>query len=527
MLAIWLSNWPVQRLVLARPELAGRALVLHGPSRRGQCVTACSATAEQAGVIPGMPVAEALASFTPPSPKPSPPRGGERKAHVEAHDAAADRTGLVELAQWCHRFSPSVGLEDSDAPETLLLDATNLAPLYGGESALVAQAALAMRRRGLEARLAMADTVSAAWALAHYDGDGSLDSLPLAALRLSDDLLETLIALGAACVGDVLALPREQLRSRFGPLLLLRVDQLLGAAPEVIAAVDPPEEFAVEQAFEYPISRSDAIRYAVEQLLERLAWLLAARRRGALALACRFECEGAAPVEFQFGLFQPTANAQHLLELADLQLEPTRLPAPAVAIEVRVLRHAPLAERQGALFEDQRTLSSSRPLATLVDRLAGRLGREAVVRVRPRSDAQPELASREESLVGGALRTHKRKRASGGRKSPASRERGEPGDLPPPLAEYGALDRPLCLLARPAALQTVSIVPDGPPICFHWRGRRHTVTRHWGPERIETGWWRRERAVRDYYRVETSEGRRYWLFRRRRDERWFLHGGFE
>jgi protein ImuB len=445
---------------------------------------------------------------------------------VEAHDPAADRAGLVELAQWCHRFSPSVGLEDSDAPETLLLDATNLAPLYGGEPALVAQATLAMQRRGLEARLVIADTVSAAWALAHYDGDGSLDSLPLAALRLSDDLLETLVALGAACVGDVLALPREQLRSRFGPLLLLRINQLLGAAPEVIVAVEPPEEFTVEQAFEYPISRSDAIRYAVEQLLKRLAWLLATRRRGALALACRFECEGAAPVEFQFGLFQPTASAQHLLELADLQLERMRLPAPATSIEVCVLRHAPLAERQGALFEDQRTLASSRPLAALVDRLASRLGREAVVRVRPRSDAQPELAYREESLVGSAQRTRQCKRASGGRKSPVSAGRREPGDSRPPLAEHGALDRPLCLLARPAALQTVSVTPDGPPIRFHWMGQQHTVARHWGPERIETGWWRHERAARDYYRVETSAGRRYWLFRRRRDGRWFLHGRF-
>ena len=60
-LAIWLPNWPVQRLVLARPELAGRAVVLHGPSRRGECVVACSAAAQRAGVEAGMPVAEAVA----------------------------------------------------------------------------------------------------------------------------------------------------------------------------------------------------------------------------------------------------------------------------------------------------------------------------------------------------------------------------------------------------------------------------------------------------------------------------------
>lgn len=545
-LAIWLPRWAVQRLVLARPELAGRAIVLHAPSQRGQCVAACSAIAEEAGVQAGMPVAEAIAVLS--IAQRSGPQG-QARPHFEGHDVVADRVELVELAQWCHRFSPSMGLEDVAAPETLLLDATNLAPLFGGEAALVAQAEQALRRRRLEARIALADTVSAAWALAHYapanalkiaEGNVHLAALPLAALRLPDELLDTLTQLGAACVGDVLTLPRDQLRSRFGPLLLLRINQLLGAAPEVIVAVDPPEEFAVEQAFEYPLSRCDAIQYTIEKLLARLEWMLAARRRGALALSCRFACEGAPAAEFQFGLFQPTACARHLLELAELQLERLRLPAPAIGIELRVLRHGPLTERQGSLFDDQHNLGASRPLAGLIDRLSGRLGREAVVRIRPRSDAQPELSYRESAFV---------PKASGGRQSPAPSHRSalsrrstssrrsasrqavalrlEAGDSRPPLA-WGALDRPLKLLARPIALEEMtSVFPEGQPGSFRYAGARHVIARHWGPERIETGWWRRERAVRDYYRVETAEGRRFWLFRRRRDERWFLHGVFE
>ncbi len=424
---------------------------------------------------------------------------------LPAEGREPEENTLVALAQWCHRFSPSVGVEEGEAPETILLDATNLAPLYGGEAALVDEVTRGLRRRGLEARVAIADTVGAAWALARYGG-ASLEVLPIAALRLPEAMLATLGELGLACVGDVLGLDREQLRSRFGPLLLLRVDQLTGAAREVFAAVDPPEEFAVEQAFEHPLARGDAIRYAVSQLLERLAWLLAARQAGALEAACRISCEGAPAVQFHFGLFQPTASATHLLEIADMQLERLRLAAPATAIELRVVRHAPLAERQGALFDEPCTLESSRPLAGLVDRLAGRLGREAVVRCRLVSDAQPELAYREEVLVG-------RGKAEGGRRKGRR------------LA-YGALDRPLRLLGVPAALEMASVFPEGPPILFHYGGQRHDVARFWGTERIETGWWRRMQAARDYYRVETNEGRRFWLFRRRRDGRWFLHGEF-
>ena len=52
-------------------------------------------------------------------------------------------------------------------------------------------------------------------------------------------------------------------------------------------------------------------------------------------------------------------------------------------------------------------------------------------------------------------------------------------------------------------------------------------SRIWGPERIQTGWWRGQSALRDYYRVETAEGQWFWLFRQLSDRRWFLHGVFE
>ncbi|MGH6988765.1 MAG: DUF6504 family protein, partial [Stellaceae bacterium] len=71
-----------------------------------------------------------------------------------------------------------------------------------------------------------------------------------------------------------------------------------------------------------------------------------------------------------------------------------------------------------------------------------------------------------------------------------------------------------------------------PPLMFRWRRRLHRVARAEGPERILGEWWRGEREaqlLRDYYRVEDADGRRYWLFRAGlfRPEaraRWFLHG---
>ena len=76
-------------------------------------------------------------------------------------------------------------------------------------------------------------------------------------------------------------------------------------------------------------------------------------------------------------------------------------------------------------------------------------------------------------------------------------------------------------------LAVVAVVPDGPPVHFPWQGHPQRIAHMWGPERIETGWWRNRLVGRDYYRVEAADGRRYWLFRRLRDGQWFLHGMFE
>jgi protein ImuB len=72
-------------------------------------------------------------------------------------------------------------------------------------------------------------------------------------------------------------------------------------------------------------------------------------------------------------------------------------------------------------------------------------------------------------------------------------------------------------------------MPDHPPRLFVWRKRRHRVRRADGPERILGEWWKSESEIeltRDYFRVETEDGARFWLFRdgAANDGHWWLHG---
>ena len=460
-------------------------------------------------------------------------------------DRPDERRELEALAAWCRRFSPIVGLEQSDGVDGLLLDITGLAHLFGGETALAKKIVDDFTGRGLTVRMAVADTVGAAWAVAACgrgtaaftlvppgETPAALRPLPVEALRLPADVVGLLHQLGIDRIGQLEALPRRELSSRLTPRLIERWDQALGRLDEPIPVHLPAAKFEAHWSPEHPTARRETIEAALERLIHRVAEMLARLGRGAMRLDCRLDCHagdcpnfcdgdcpdfraakmGLSPlanpqtkqIAFSVGLFEPTASAKHLFELARVQLERLQLPSPVAVVYVEATSTALLAGRQQELFADHPQRLVARHLPSLVERLSNRLGHWSVVGVRLLRDAQPELAWRADPLVEGP----RRRRRNGISVS----------ELPP---------RPLRLLRRPIALAAMATMPDGPPMQFHLYGRRHQVAHTWGPERIETGWWRGRTVGRDYYRIETTAGRRFWIFRRLRDGRWFVHGMFE
>jgi protein ImuB len=94
--------------------------------------------------------------------------------------------------------------------------------------------------------------------------------------------------------------------------------------------------------------------------------------------------------------------------------------------------------------------------------------------------------------------------------------------------------RPIRLFEQPERIEAIASVPDGPPVQFTWRRVRYAVAHVEGPERIALDWWRDSQGhalTRDYFRVESREGMRVWLYREGLFDgsalpRWFLHGVF-
>ncbi len=115
-----------------------------------------------------------------------------------------------------------------DAPDGVMLDVTGALHLFGGERCILVEIETRLQAQGFAARAALAGTPEAAWALARYGNlrllpDGlderhltrALGSLPLAALRLEEDLVAGLARAGLRRVGDIILRPRAPLAARF------------------------------------------------------------------------------------------------------------------------------------------------------------------------------------------------------------------------------------------------------------------------------------------------------------------------
>ncbi|MEI7608705.1 MAG: DNA polymerase Y family protein [Rhodospirillaceae bacterium] len=495
-LALWLPRFATD--LAARRGGGGRELAVVVQGGRGVVVTAVNRAAELAGARPGMGLAGARALVP-----------GLAAALA---DPAALAEALERLADWAGRYTPWLALEGEDG---LMLDITGCAHLFGGEEGMAENLGARLGRSGLTAAVAIADTPGAARALARFGGGGivapgeqrrALAGLPVAALGLDRDAAAGLARVGLRRIGDLYPMPRRGLAARFGLEVGRRLDRALGAEEEPLSPRRPPAPHSARLAFAEPVSAPEQLHAATVRLLDGLCAGLARAGEGArrLELAAWRGDAGCdrPPQRVAVGTSRPTRDAAALLRLLAERLE--RLD-PGPGFEVMALT-APQAEPLHAAqlgFDGTAAGEEDAELAGLVDRLVLRLGEAAVRRPLPQASWWPERAVG----WGGAL-------------DPFSGP-DWPADRP----------RPLRLLARPEAIEVMAPIPDDPPVMFRWRGAVHKVALAEGPERLEAEWWRGVEGLRDYYRVEDGEGRRYWLYRDgvyspERPPPWFLHGIF-
>ena len=469
--------------------------------------------------------------------------------HVLEHDPAADLNALKQLIETLEKFSPVVGMEQDFRqigsrkkpkpnklfqPSSVLLDVTGLSHLFGGYHSLAALVSQHCRQHDCHARIAIANTIGLAWGVSHFDPDCRFDQpqvvsgddlsirhrLPVMALRIDATTCQTLQRLGIETIGQLLGIDRGDLRSRLGDDLIRRIDQFAGRSEEPVVVSRQPPEFAANKLLEYPTSHRETIAAVVDRLVVELCAELKSRQLGSLQWKVRLLSQQKSNngLDFRVSLFQPTATATHVIPLAAMQLEQILMTRSAAELSVKeviveVASCVLLVQQQRQLFDENPRLDRQ-ALAHLINRLTSRLGNDNVVYPTFRSGAQPEVSFQFRPLVD----PHRKRQ-----KSRAVRT-------------SHVLGRPLRLLTPPVAV-AVQREPDEDRepvfrkplwITFNSGVNRteQRIARSWGPERIETGWWRGSTVQRDYWCIVTEAGVRLWVFCDLKARKWFVHGEF-
>jgi protein ImuB len=494
-MAIWLPRLSVDRWRQAEACGQGQGadaapVALVAETAHGPRIEAANDAALAAGARPGMRLADARALYP--------------RLAVAPADPAGDRAFLGRLAAWAQRWGPWAAV---DPPDGLWVDVSAVAHLFGGEARLLADVQGRLAARGLGARPAIAPTAGAAWALAHHgperaildtgeDLAARLADFPVAALRLDPEALLVLRRLGLKRIGDLVArfddkAGRDALKRRFRsrtPELspLLRLDRLLGRAPEPLLPVVPVHPALAERRLLEPLRHREGLDRVVADLAADLGRVLEERGEGARRLELGlWRVDGDTALR-SLELAAATRDAAHVARLFAARLEDVDAGFGIELVRLRAVWTEPLAPGQADLAVAAGEPGTS--LAVCLDRLAVRLGADAVRRPVAYPSHIPERAQRWQAPL-------------------------EP--VPAAQEELAFHVRPLKLLDRPEPIAVLYATPDGIPRRFRWRGGVHEIARAEGPERIAPEWWREKGTarLRDYYRIEDEQGRRYWIYR--------------
>jgi protein ImuB len=492
--SIWFRHLKTDWVVRCRPELKDCPFVMAAPVHGQMVIQAANIAAQQKGIDVQMSVADCRAVLP-------------TLQVLEDQSARAEQL-LHALAEWCLRYTPVVA---TDMPDGLLLDVSGCPHLWGGEERYLKDIVARLRHLGYDVRAAMADTIGAAWAMARY-GTGSLIvaprdqlsailPLPPAALRTDAATTERLEKLGMYRIQDFIKMPRRALRRRFGDALLTRLDQALGQAYETLLPVQPAEPYLERLPSPEPIRTATGIELALQQLLNKLCSRLAAEDKG--LRKCVLKCYRTDGImkHTEIGTSHPSRSAAHLFKLFELKIATIE---PALGIEVFTLE-ATLTEdlpaTQDALWNFTEG-GNGTAIGELLDRIAGKLGADALHRYLPDEHYWPERSVKMATSLAEM-----------------------------PQTDWNTtLTRPIHLLPAPEIIEVAVPLPDYPPILFRYKGELHNVSKADGPERIEQEWWLQQGQYRDYYCVEDESGARYWLFRAgsysEGNPQWFIHGVF-
>ena len=444
---------------------------------------------------------------------------------------AAEGTDQTVLESVAREFSPRI---EVCGRREITLDLSGLARLFG-EARTIADA---LRRtaadRGLQVRVAIAGTRSAARLLVHHragvtviEPGSEAEALAALPLALLGELINpqppttnhqpptiTLRQWGLRTLGEFAALRADEVAARLGLAGVEWQRVARGEDRHPLVAAVPEERFEQTLQLEWPIEGLEPLSFVLGRLLEPLSAHLERRDRGAAVLYVRLQLVTRAVHERSLQLPAPMRDARALRTLALLDLESH---PPDAAIDRITVAVDPTPGRVVQFSLLTRPLPSPEHLSTLAARLAalmgeGRCGSPKLVDSwRPGAFAMTPFAPRDSNIYPNEPRRHEDTEHKNSDFLSASVS-------PWPVVALRRFRTPIAARVR---------AEDGRPVRI-WIDSRGFSGGHVaisaGPWRTSGAWWDPRHWDRDEWDLALRDGVTYRLFRERVSESWFVEG---
>lgn len=418
---------------------------------------AVNARAHRLGVRPGQTLAEARALV----------------AHLEVRrvsNAELER-GLGRVAEIAMAFGATVAVE---LPDTVWVDVTGSAHLFGGEAGLVSELGARVREIGHRARVALSDGPRLAQAFARYgelDAEGGrvvptsrapheVGALPVRALPLPEETVTWFVRLGVLTFGDWNALPKSSLGLRLGAESTAVFELLSGRDSTPLTPYTPPRTLVEETSWDDAVSGLEPLGFAVRGLIARLSARLVGRGEaaGEVRLTILGDRKTAqfrgvpAQQELKFTLAKPLSREHDLRRVIGSRLERAELFTPSVGLRLEATRMTEAVPRQLELDSllSGASADAEDELPLVVAELSADLGDERVGLLHLVDSHRPE----QRSVLGPVFPAESSRKAPAGRRTtrktrppvPLSVTRNTGAPLGPPtrlFAEPVEFDAPI------------------------------------------------------------------------------------
>lgn len=379
-----------------RPGESGAAAV-----EATSVLSAVNDVAQRLGIREGQTVAEA--------------RAFSSRLVVRSVARSVLEAGLARVADITLAFGTPVAFA---APDTVWVDVTGTAHLFGGEAALASELVGRIREAGHRVRAAISDGPLLAQAFARFgepDDEGvcvvpsestrqRLAHLPLRALSLPSELEAWFIRLGVLTIADLVALPRGALGARLAEHTSRVLELTAGRDTTPLVRYEPARTLIEESSWEEPVDGREPLLFVLRGLVGRISARLRGRGEAAQSLVVRIVADAgiarlrgvARETTLEFALPKPLHREEELRRIVSSRFEHLTLAAPSVGLRLEVPKLTEAMPRQlelGALLMGAKS-DAADELPIVLAELGADIGHDRLGVLKTFDSHRPELTSR-------------------------------------------------------------------------------------------------------------------------------------